>query len=132
MCYAQPFPTAPGDVLITETEGQTNRVSDILRFVQNNLYVYSEREPGETNADLGDVFVFPPLQPNIAGPFSEVGVEGNNGFVWAPVPGSGQPGDPGFGVQYQFTSDVPEPGSVMLAALGGGILLGLRRRRQRL
>src|SRR5439155_7673844 len=52
--YQLPFPTAPGDVLLVES-GSTNVVSDIFRFVQNNLYVYSERELNEPNPDLADV-----------------------------------------------------------------------------
>src|SRR5882724_12596086 len=48
LCYALPFPTAPGDVLLFESGIQSNVVSDIFRFFQNNLYVYSEREVGET------------------------------------------------------------------------------------
>src|SRR2546425_7466800 len=48
--YQLPFLTAPGDVLLVES-GSTNVVSDIFRFVQNNLYVYSERELNEPNPD---------------------------------------------------------------------------------
>lgn len=129
LIYLLPFPTAPGDVLLTESGAQSNVVSDIFRFINNSLIVYSEREPGETNFDLADVAFLPPLQPNVAGPFQEVGVEGNNGFIWAPPPGSGAPGDPGFPVQYNFISDVPEPSSLLLVGLGSGLLFALRRRR---
>lgn len=130
LVYLLPFPTAPGDVLLTESGAQSNVVSDIFRFINNQLIVYSEREINETNFDLADVAFLPPLQPNVAGPFQEVGVEGNNGFVWAPPPGSGAPGDPGFPVQYNFISDVPEPSSVMLVGLSlVGFLAIIRRRK---
>jgi hypothetical protein len=130
LCYPLPFAPAPGDILLTESGAQSNVVSDIFRFFQNNLYVYSEREPGETNFDLADVAFLPPLQPNVAGPFQEVGVEGNNGFVWAPPPGSGAPGDVGFPVQYNFISDVPEPCTVTLVGLGVLGLLAIVRRKK--
>ena|SRR5438445_202577 len=130
LCYQLLFPTAPGDVLLTESGAQSNVVSDLFRFINNNLYVYSERETNEITADLADVFTLPPLQPFVAGPFQEVGVEGNNGFVWAPPPGSGAPGDPGFPVQYNFISDVPEPSSMMLVGLSiAGLLAVIRRRK---
>jgi hypothetical protein len=130
LVYALPFAPAPGDILLTESGAQSNVVSDIFRFFQNNLIVYSEREAGETNFDLADVLVLPPLQPNVAGPFQEVGVEGNNGFVWAPPPGSGAPGDVGFPVQYNFVSDVPEPGAVTLVGLSIAGLLAIVRRKK--
>ena len=92
---------------------------------------YSEMEPGEMNPDLADQFPFPTsAQPNTVG-FLEDGVEGNNGFVWAPPPGSGAPGDTGSPVQYNLISDVPEPGSITLLLAGAG-LLGFRRIRQKL
>jgi hypothetical protein len=130
LVYILPFPTAPGDVLLTESGAGSNTVSDIFRFINNQLIVYSERETNDVPPfDLADIGL-PPLQPNVAGPFQEVGVEGNNGFVWAPPPGSGAPGDPGFPVQYNFISDVPEPSALVLVGLGlAGVVVLNRRRR---
>jgi hypothetical protein len=130
LVYALPFAPAPGDVLLTESGAGSNVVSDVFRFFQNNLIVYSEREPGETNFDLADVLVFPPLQPNVAGAFAEVGPEGSNGFVWLPAPGSGAPGDVGVPVQYNFISDVPEPATVTLVGLSLVGLWAINRRRK--
>src|ERR1051325_4028632 len=117
LCYQLPFAPAPGDVLLTEQA--SSQVSDVLRFFQNTLYFYSLRDDA-SDTDLADVAILPPLQPNVAGPFFENGPEGNNGFVWLPPPGSGAPGDVGFPVQYNFISDVPEPGSLSLAGVGCG------------
>jgi hypothetical protein len=130
LVYLLPFPTAPGDVLLTESGAQSNVVSDIFRFINNMLIVYSERETSDVPPfDLADIGL-PQLQPSVAGPFQEVGVEGNNGFVWAPPPGSGAPGDPGFPVQYNFISDIPEPGTVTLVGLSlVGFLAIIRRRK---
>src|SRR5713101_6550650 len=67
LCYQLPFPVAPGDVLLTESGAQSNVVSDIFRFINNNLYVYSERETNDVPPfDLADVLFLPPLQPNVA------------------------------------------------------------------
>ncbi len=119
-----------GDVVVTEPDGT---ISDVLRFVSstNRVYVYSDL--GSDPADVGipsvlwtDSSVFVP----------EEGTElGWNGIHYTPIAnGEAQPGflsttipwteAPWF--SYVFTSDVPEPATMSLLALGG--LVSLRRR----
>ncbi len=116
-------PSTPGDLVLQEPPN-TNSFSDILRFDGNGVFFFSDAEAGETNLDKADVFQLPPLvtNPNYITIFRvETGVEGNNGFFWAPGPGQ-----PGFdasgqlpGLAYNIISDaVPEPQAVVLLAAG--------------
>lgn len=131
LTYYLPFATTPGDVLLTEPDPLGNNiVSDIVRFDgQGHVYFFSEREATDVPPfDLADV----PLLPNPITPFfsiPEVGPEGNNGALWIPL--AGQPGSipTGAEIQYNIISDVPEPASMLLAGLGGGLLLLLKFRR---
>jgi hypothetical protein len=122
-------PSTPGDLLLIEPlVGNTNIVSDLLRFDGHGVFFFSDLEPGELNPDKADV----PVIPNAVSPYfarNEVGPEGNNGALW--VPGPGQPGYdlsgqlPG--LSYNIISDaVPEPNSVALV-LAAAAVLGLRR-----
>src|SRR5438477_1377139 len=56
--YMLPFPVAPGDVLVTEIEGQT-QPSDLLRFQGQQVWVFSETEANDPNPDRADVPVIP-------------------------------------------------------------------------
>jgi hypothetical protein len=129
----------PGDVVVTETPVGTNQTdSDILQFDANGgISVFSDLEAGETPPfDLADVPatafpippsgspIFPETDPS-GGPAIEGGINGL--FNYAPVPG--MPGSLPTGGQiiYNFTSDVPEPGSICLLAVGASALM-LRRR----
>jgi hypothetical protein len=127
--YILPFVTAPGDVVITEPG--TQDISDLLRFAPiagapvTYLFVYSELpEAGETPAlaDLG----IPTVGATFVS-FPESGTEGGwNGLYYVPSP----PTNPGSVatnmVAYDFTSDVPEPMTLSLLAIGGAAVL--RRR----
>jgi hypothetical protein len=122
-----------GDVLLAESisPGVTN-VSDIVRFWTNNMVIfYSDQETaGSGDNDLADASGLP--QQYLGNPLLvfETGTEGNNGAPYHANPGQpGWDGNPA-GTQYQFISDVPEPGSGLLTIVGGGLLLLLRRRRQ--
>ena len=98
LTYFLPEPVIAGDVKILET-GSTTVVSDWLRFTDtaghinaeatgagSRMLFYSEKEAGETNAELADQ-TFP---TNLGLPgtntvtITEVGVEGNNGFDYRP------------------------------------------------
>ena len=131
LTYSLGFATTPGDVVLQEQGGQPGAplvISDIVRFsAQGNIYFFSDSDGPPI--DLADV----PVLPAIIAPFvviPEVGPEGNNGAVWTPA--AGQPGSlpTGAPITYNIISDVPEPGPMLLAGLGGVLLLFLRSRRQ--
>jgi hypothetical protein len=139
LTYLLPGPVVSGDVLLAETPlaGQTNLVpSDIIRFFQNpanpnqSIAIFYSDLPENTLEipDPADVGLPTQLMPVTAGPFTEVGTEGNNSYHYIPTPG--MPGSLAGGatVDYLFISDVPEPSSIMLAGIGGGLLLALRWR----
>jgi hypothetical protein len=131
LAYQLPFPGVPGDVLLFEPGPQTNVLSDIIRFDgQGFLYFFSERETTDVPPfDPADVAQFPsPIAALQQVSLLETGPEGNNGAFY--TPGGGPGGDPTFNPSYQFISDVPEPGSGVLAILGGGLWVAMRVRRQ--
>jgi hypothetical protein len=128
--YVVPFPITTGDVQLTEPP---TGISDLVRFENTGgggmIFFYSDTgttsDPGEDLADVG--------LPTLLGPptvIAETGPDNNNSAVYIPTPG--MPGFPLAGppaIQYNIISDVPEPTSILLAALGGAsLLLALRRR----
>src|SRR5262245_51222263 len=126
--YVLPFQVAPGDVLLFENPQHT-LVSDMIRFSGNQVFFFSDKEPGETNPDLADVDLIPNPTLGFVSLDETPFTEGNNGAVYTPV--AGGPGDPGFPVQYTIMSDVvPEPPAFALAGLGGVLLTLTLGRRQ--
>jgi hypothetical protein len=133
LTYSLPFGGSRGDVVLLEPGPVPQQFSDILRFDGNgSLYFFSERETSDVPPfDPADVPQFPALIAGLPTVFlQETGPEGNNGALYFP-----NPGDPGYepgvtGLSYHFISDVPEPGSGLLLALGGGVLWILKSRRQ--
>ena len=131
LLYTIPGPALTiGDVLLSETTAG-GPASDVVRFWEfNQVIFYSERDTaGSGDSDLADTSGLPAqfLSNNVL--LFESGPEGQNGATYL-----AGPGNPGWdqnpnGTQYQFISDVPEPGSLLLASLGGGLLLVLRARR---
>jgi hypothetical protein len=137
LSYTLPFAPNPGDILMFATNEPpvANRVSDLVRFIPQTagaagrMFFFSLKDDGEP-PDLADVPVLPTLvSPSFT--IEEIGPEGLNGSLWTPGPG-GIGGDPLHPtLTYNFISDsVPEPASVLLATLGGGLLLALRWRQQ--
>jgi hypothetical protein len=127
--YVLPFTTTGGDVAIQEVTGA---YSDLLRFQPlsaaaiTRLYVYSELPEAGEIASLADVGV-PAPNPNLTIYFDEQGTEdGWNGLVFEATtisyPGWGQ-----MPTVYNFTSDVPEPMTLALLAMGGATLLRWRK-----
>ena len=88
---------------------------------------FSATDPADSPADTG-------MPPRFNAPvftIPELGPEGNNGAVYTPTPNQ-----PGFILStalppatYNIISDVPEPGALALAILGGGMLLLTLKRR---
>jgi len=124
--YQLPYAGVAGDVLLQESVG--GPLSDLLRFDGNgHVWFFSDSENGTDFDALADVLQIPQPVGNIAGPFLEQGPEGNNGYLY--LPNSGQPGSqPAVPVAYNIISDVPEPGSALLALLGGSFLVLKSRR----
>src|SRR5262245_9234324 len=126
--YVLPFQVAPGDVLLFENPQHT-LVSDMIRFSGNQVFFFSDKEPGDPNPDLADVDLIPNPTLGFVSLDETPFTEGNNGAVYTPV--AGGPGDPGFPVQYTIMSDVvPEPPAFALAGLGGVLLTLTLGRRQ--
>ena len=132
LTYSLPFPTVPGDVQLFEVNAAgTNQLSDVIRFDGNgHLFFFSEREATDVPPfDPADVNQFPsPIAGLNVVALIENGPEGNNGAFYNPA--GGNPGDNSAGASYNLISDVPEPSSMVLAGLGGGLLLLLRQRLQ--
>jgi hypothetical protein len=124
---------AAGDVQLFEPATTAQLLSDVIRFDgQGHMFFFSDRTAGETEppslADVG----FPPVPLTPIVTFMEVGPEsGPNGY-WGFIPVAGQPGFNSSlpGTTYNFISDVPEPGSMALFGLAGGLLVLRRMRRQ--
>ena len=135
LVYHLPWTVPAGDVFLTES---TNPVvySDLLRFSNGtNLFFFSDLpEVGETNIPPADVGI--PSARTDGAPvltFAEQNAtnEVKNFYNYTPVVGG--PGYTGFAAQYAFFSDgaIPEPSSLCLVCLGGGLLFVLGRRSRR-
>jgi hypothetical protein len=111
-----------GDLILLEPPNSL--VSDIIRFNPNqnggSLVFYSDITDGAL--DLADTGFPLSLYANTI-TFTELGVEGANGFTYTPL--ANQPGfvaGSAGPVTYVILSDVPEPSTLALAAFG---LIGL-------
>jgi hypothetical protein len=115
-----------GDVIMQEPNIGT--VSDVLRWYQGLLMVYSDRpEVGEINPPPADVGL-PGMFQNNSIVANETGPEAGPNGLFGYNPGFTGPGALSAPVIYNFTSDyaVPEPASVGLIGLAVGLIL-LRR-----
>jgi len=118
-----------GDVMVMEADGS---ISDLLRFEDDGtrVYVYSDRDYDHGVPELADVGI-PHVWLNILNVPEEGTEDGWNGITYTPT--DGQPGylyggEEPIPVTYCFTSDVPEPATLSLLAVGG--LAALIRRRK--
>ena len=122
-----------GDVVLTENVGGNTNVSDVIRFWEfGQIIFYSDRSTNEPpDGDLADISGLPAQLLSNRVLLQETGVEGNNGASYLATPGlPGWDGNPA-GTQYQFISDVPEPGTALLTGAGLLLLLQARRRVRR-
>jgi hypothetical protein len=122
------FTFASGDVDIL-TLGQT-KTNDVVRFEQDFpghagsfIYFFSEVEAGQ--ASLADVGL--PLQPLSSVVFATEGVELDNAAVYRP-PLSGSAGYHS-DTTYTFITEVPEPTTLAVWGLVGGLLMVCKGRR---
>ncbi|MGD1276496.1 MAG: PEP-CTERM sorting domain-containing protein [Tepidisphaeraceae bacterium] len=115
-----------GDVWLTEPGGG-GAYSDLLRWYSGLLIVYSDADGDGALADVG-LPDFANRQANSL-TMDETGPEnGINGlFGYTPTFVPAQPGYGPVDLTYNFYSDLPEPGSLLLLA-GAGFGLFLRRR----
>lgn len=141
LVYTVPLPLVTGDVVLTEPGNPAtgDQYSDVVRFWNptginlTQIIFYSDNsttEPGDVPPDVAPADTGLPAQLINPVFIPEVGPEGNNGAVYTPPPGG--PGSfPGALIQYNLISDssVPEPNTVALAGLGGGLLLLTLKRR---
>ena len=119
-----------GDLLVSEPPN-TQVLSDLVRFNQGLIIVYSETAESGELPDLADVGL-PASRQALLQNAIETGPEGGINGVFGYVPTPNQPGAfaplPN-GVTYNFTSDAPEPASVLAMAGAVGTLLIRPRRR---
>ena len=134
LIYQLPFPVLPGDVVLLEPGQSSSEPSDLVRFFNpaganiSDIIFYSDFSPTDPPDALADTGL-PPVSPSAIF-INEVGPEGNNGAVWIPLPGQPGANPAGAQITYNIISDVPEPGSMLLAGLSGGLLLLMKVRRQ--
>jgi hypothetical protein len=133
LMYQLPILVTPGDLVLAEAPPiDITNASDVVRFynvagANHSLAIfYSDNRETPLDLDLADSGL--PRTPN-GFPILEVGPEGANGALWAPLPG--QPGSLASGalIQYQIISDVPEPSTFVIFGFGAAGLLIFRRRR---
>jgi hypothetical protein len=131
--YALPFQVTKGAVLIYEDPAQTI-LSDVIWFdgpldPNSHMYFYSDNTDGSDS--LADQNGVPSPTINFGVntvKVTEQGMEGDNGY-FNYTPTTGMPGFNAGGVTYNFISDVPEPTTIGLVAIGLLGVLTIRRRK---
>jgi hypothetical protein len=135
LVYQLPFLVTPGDVaLIENTNSPVLNLSDVVRFVtpssanNSEMIFYSDLDDNPPVDSLADTGL--PQTPNPFYIFETGFAGGGDGAIWTPTPGEPGSMPSGGTIQYNIISDVPEPGTLTLAACGGGLVLAALRRRQ--
>jgi hypothetical protein len=139
LTYQLPFAGVQGDVLINDIPDDPEQLgtNDLIRFTGVGTVIFYSLAGVETNYPPGwvigmpyaDVAVMPDLYYANNVLIQEQGYENPLGeycYAWY-TPNPGQPGYDVSNPTYFFISDVPEPATLSLLALGGLVLLWRRR-----
>jgi hypothetical protein len=130
LTYILPELVNYGDVRVWEPGSTSQILSDLMRFTDaagnldpalgqkaDRMIYYSDVIPGESDDNaLADTGFPATLVPNDSGGIQEVGSEGANGFDWFPG-----------GNVYHGISDVPEPATIIIWSLLGGLGIAIGR-----
>jgi hypothetical protein len=128
LIYTLPFAGRQGDVLIHDPNLSGSPIHDVIRFDgTNHLIFYSDSVDGY-NAPADTPGPPNPFYANLI----HVDEQGSGQFIFADfTPGVNEPGWDASNPSYRFLSEIPEPGAVILLAIGLGVF-GLARIRRRL
>jgi hypothetical protein len=119
-----------GDLLLQEPSGSGGG-SDLIRFNPDNTLVFYSDMDGAI-LDIADIGIPPDRYPNNLTRTELVNGDGSDGIFYVPTEGSNPGFLTGLQVEYHIISEVPEPSTFVLMAMGilGLLAVGWRKSRQ--